>query len=113
MSYLNLKLGCSQKKAVITNIEVRTPKGSKKIYLRARSNDGKEYTINEVWTKNRNNESVTQGLWMDTDIDGQICVDSTLGRFLNFMGVHSIGDLITKEIDIGPKSNGFMSILMN
>jgi hypothetical protein len=113
MNYLTLKLGCSLKKAVVTNIEVRCPKltGNEKLYLKVRPEDGKEFTVNEVWLKSPSKELATKGLWLELDVFGQILSTSVLGRYLKSMDIGTIGELLGKEVLLQPKPNGFMCIV--
>jgi hypothetical protein len=109
-NYCNLKIGRYKKKATIKDLEIRTPQGREKIYLKVRSLDGQVLTINEIWYKNNENKLVTQGLWVELDSDGQLYPTSTLARLLLFMGISSIGELIDKEVTLKPKSTGFLCV---
>ncbi len=107
----NLKLGCDTKKVIIVGTEQREVRdGSQKIYLKVKANDGAAYTVNEVWIDTHNQKRTTQGLWIDLDLNGNVRPSSILGKFLSYLGVTSVPELINKEIELEPKSNGFMAI---
>ena len=109
----DFELGSSRKLGTIAGYEFRDPKGSKKLYLHVTTDDGKKYTINEVWIENRDGETVTQGLWLDLDHTGRLCDRSVLGRLLTLVGANSITGLVNKQVYIEPKPNGFMSIVLS
>jgi hypothetical protein len=108
----NLIVGCASKRTTIVATEIRTPKGSPKLYLKTKSTDGKPYTINEVWIKSYNGKRTTRGLWLDTDVNDQIRRGSELHRLLESLGANSVADLVNKEITVEPKENGFMCIVL-
>ena len=112
LNYANLSIGCASKRTTIVATEIRTPKGSPKLYLKTKSTDGKPYTINEVWTTSHDGKRATRGLWLDTDVNNQIRRGSELHRLLESLGAGSVADLVNKEITVEPKENGFMCVAL-
>ena len=110
-NYLNLKKGCLLKKAKVVGFQFRYPQGRKKLYVEVNPENGKKYTVNEVWYKSKDGTLVTQGLWLDLDVAGELYATSALARLLDFMGLNTVGDLLGKELVLQPKENGFLCFI--
>ena len=112
INHKNLAVGCAGTQATIVETEIRMPKGSPKLYLKTKSNDGKQYTINEIWNGSNKGTRTTRGLWMDTRVANKIRLGSELHRLLQSLGVDSIEGLVNKVVTLEPKENGFMCVVL-
>jgi hypothetical protein len=86
------------------------PEPAEKVLLVTETPEGRVYNVDEVWIKIKENQK-SCGLWITLDSKGKILTTSTLGRFLRFMKVTSLQELINKDITLSPKDNNFMAAI--
>jgi hypothetical protein len=112
---LNLKIGSNKKKVKITRIEMRPcadGNPNKRFYLFTESEDGAEYKVNEIWTRDHENKLVVKSLWLNFDHTGtQLLSTSLLAKFLQYLKIDNVNEMIGKELLLEPKPNGFMAIV--
>ena len=65
-------------------------------------------SVNEAWVRDRNGKLAVHGFWLKLDSDGKINSMTTLGKFLRFIKVEVLEDVIGKRIDLHPKRNGYV-----
>lgn len=112
----SLKVGSNRKKVKIISVSSKLAKPDDKgerIYIETRSDDGAEYKVNEVWTKDHKGNIVVRSLWLSLDDSKQnILETSQFGELLKYLGCSGPTDLIGKEVIVSPKENKFMAIIM-
>jgi len=111
----SLKIGSDKKKVKIIGI-ARKPSSdgnpNERFYITAQADDGPEYKINEVWTQDYTGKIVPKSLWMDLDETAErLLATCLLAKFLKYVAVEDVKDLIGKEVLVRPKPNGFMAIV--
>jgi hypothetical protein len=115
MNCENLKIGTSRKRVKIVETDMRSVgigNPNKRFFIYTKSDDGAEYKVNEIWTRDHNDKITVKGLWVNFDDTGkQLLSTSLLAKFLKFMGVSSTQELIDKELILEPKENGFMAVV--
>lgn len=92
----------------IRNIVIDENKNSDKVVLMTRSIDGNQFNIDEVWIKQKD-QPITRGLWITLDNDQNILATSTLGKFLKFLQINTLTELVGKKIVLTQKENQFMA----
>jgi|WetSurSiteA1Bulk_404760.scaffolds.fasta_scaffold17804_2 hypothetical protein len=111
----NLKIGSNKKKVKIINIDAKASidgNPNKRFYVYTQSDDGAEYKVNEVWVKDHTGTLAVKGLWLNYDSTGEnLLATSLLAKFLQYLNVNSVAEVIGKEVTLQPKPNGFMAIV--
>ena len=112
---LRLKIGTSRKKVTIKHVDAKSPTDGNpnmRVYLHTQAEDGAEYRVNEIWTKDRTGTIVVKGLWLNFDVSGEkLLKTSLLAKFLEFMKTKEVSELIGKEVILEPKENSFMAVV--
>jgi hypothetical protein len=111
----SLRIGSNKKKVRIVGTDEKPSvdgNPNKRFYIFTESDDGAQYKVNEVWVKDHTGTLTVKGLWLNYDYTGeQLLSTSLLARFLQFMNVNDVSDIIGKEVILQPKPNGFMAIV--
>jgi hypothetical protein len=112
---IDLQLGNSNVTVRIIGVESKkvnldNETSADKMVLITETREGNKFNVDEVLIKQKES-LVTRGLWIIRDDDKNILSTSTLGRFLNFLQVKTVKDLMGKEITLAPKDNQFMAAI--
>lgn len=111
----SLKIGSNKKKVKIVGTDEKASvdgNPNKRFYIFTESDDGAQYKVNEVWVKDHTGTLTVKGLWLNYDCTGeQLLSTSLLAKFLQYMHVDDVADIIGKEVILQPKPNGFMAIV--
>lgn len=116
MDILSLGLGTKRgQKIKIVNVTLGTVplddgRTETKLVLVCKTMAGQTRNIDEVWLRDYKKSLKLSGLWVTLDDDNAISEMSALGKFLKFVNVKSIKELIGKEVLAYPKDNGFLAV---
>jgi hypothetical protein len=97
----SVKLKPAKVKIVGLKIESVGTKGNKKLNIEVLHPDNldKNIKISSATIINSNEKLENTTLWVNKDAEGKLNKNSTLSKFIKFLGGNCINDLMNKEVD--------------
>ncbi len=116
MDILDLEVGSEHagRPVVLRDVKIREVENrlggkSRIVDLVCSTQDGFEYTINNVFLLNKEGDVEQRFLFLDLDVEGKIRADSSFAGFLHYHGVTAPRELIGKEMELRRNENGHLT----
>lgn len=112
---LSATVGTKKQLGIIENIttgEITDREGNilPKLKLSVKT-DTNLFDVDEAWVQTREGDIKPQGLWIKLDTNKQLNAMSTIAKLLEYLNLKTINDLKNKEIQLYPKTNGFLAVI--
>jgi len=97
----SVKLKPAKVKIVGLKIEAAGTKGNKKLNIEVMHPENKDKSIKISTAKIINSKEKLENatLWFNKDAEGKLSKNSTLSKFIKFLGGNCINDLLGKDVD--------------